>query len=110
LLTRERYLLGYADAGGTIRDGVYWVNLGAEIHFGEVDGKPTRKLEKVKDLFVKADMKPDIQENIVHWLWQHAASAIGVTSKHSSMTKNWFASVFHPPRNFIGCVPYAVWI
>ncbi len=22
-------------------------------------------------------MKPDVQENIVHWLWQHAASAIG---------------------------------
>jgi hypothetical protein len=22
-------------------------------------------------------MKPDVQENIVHWLWQHAASAVG---------------------------------
>jgi hypothetical protein len=26
-------------------------------------------------------MKPDVQENIVHWLWQHAASAIGF-AKH----------------------------
>jgi 2-dehydropantoate 2-reductase len=77
LLPRERYLLGYADAGGTVRDGVYWVNLGAEIHIGEVDGKPTEKLEKIKALFAKADMKPDVQENIVHWLWQHAAGAIG---------------------------------
>jgi 2-dehydropantoate 2-reductase len=81
LLPRERYLLGYADAGGTIKDGVYWTNLGAEIHIGDVaaatDGKPTEKLEKVKALFVRADMKPDVQENIVHWLWQHAASAIG---------------------------------
>jgi 2-dehydropantoate 2-reductase len=77
LLPRERYLLGYADAGGTIKDGVYWTNLGPEIHIGEVDGKPTEKLEKVKALFVRADMKPDVQENIVHWLWQHAASAIG---------------------------------
>ncbi|HET9915122.1 MAG TPA: 2-dehydropantoate 2-reductase N-terminal domain-containing protein [Anaerolineales bacterium] len=76
LLPQEQYLMGYADAGGTIRDGVYWTNLGAEIHIGAVDGKPTGKLEKVKALFVRADMKPDVQENIVHWLWQHAASAI----------------------------------
>lgn len=77
LLPRERYLMGYADGGGTIRNGAYWANLGAEIHIGEVDGKPTEKLEKVKALFVRANMKPDVQENIVHWLWQHAASAIG---------------------------------
>jgi ketopantoate reductase len=77
LLPRERYLMGYADGGGTIRDGVYWVNLGAEIHIGEVDGKPSEKMEKVKALFARADMKPDVQENIVHWLWQHAASAVG---------------------------------
>src|SRR5690349_3256121 len=77
ILPRDRYLLGYADAGGTIRDGVYWTNLGAEIHLGEVDGKSTEKLEKVKALFTKADMKPDVQDNIVHWLWQHAAGAIG---------------------------------
>jgi 2-dehydropantoate 2-reductase len=77
LLPRERYLMGYADAGGTIRDEVYWVNLGAEIHIGEVDGRPTNKLEKVKAFFMKADMKPDVQENIVHWLWQHASSAVG---------------------------------
>jgi 2-dehydropantoate 2-reductase len=77
LLPRERYLMGYADGGGTIRDGLYWANLGAEIHLGEGDGKPTEKLEKVKALFVQADMTPDVQENIVHWLWQHAASAVG---------------------------------
>jgi 2-dehydropantoate 2-reductase len=77
LLPRDRYLMGYADGGGAVRDGVYWTNLGAEIHIGEVDGKPTEKLEKVKALFARADMKPDVQENIVHWLWQHAASAVG---------------------------------
>lgn len=82
LLSRERYLLGYADAGGTIRDGVYWTNLGAEIHIGEVDevqraGEPGEKLEKVKRLFLKADMQPDVQDNIVHWIWQHIAGAVG---------------------------------
>ena len=64
------------------------MNLGAEIHIGEVDGKPSEKLEKVKALFVRADMKPDVQENIVHWLWQHAASAIGFSlgfAKHGDI-------------------------
>jgi ketopantoate reductase len=28
LLPRNRYLLGYADGGGTVRNGVYWTNLG----------------------------------------------------------------------------------
>jgi ketopantoate reductase len=77
LLPRERYLMGYADAGGTIRNGVYWTDLGAEIHIGMLEGGSPEKFEKVKTLFVKADMKPDVQENIVHWLWQHAASAVG---------------------------------
>ncbi|HET9221953.1 MAG TPA: hypothetical protein VFO07_05580, partial [Roseiflexaceae bacterium] len=88
LLPRERYLMGYADGGGTIRDGVYWVNLGAEVHIGEVDGKPTDKLEKVKALFVRADMQPDVQANIVHWLWQHAAGAVGFAlgfAKHGDL-------------------------
>jgi ketopantoate reductase len=88
LLPRERYLMGYADGGGTVRDGVYWTNLGAEIHIGEVDGKPSEKLEKVKALFVRADMQPDVQENIVHWLWQHAAGVVGFAAgfaKHQNM-------------------------
>jgi 2-dehydropantoate 2-reductase len=77
LLPRERYLMGYADGGGTIRDGAYWANLGAEVHLGAVDEKANEKLEQVKALLVRADMQPDVQENIVHWLWQHAAGAIG---------------------------------
>jgi ketopantoate reductase len=89
LLPRERYLMGYADAGGTIRgDGVYWTNLGAEVHLGEVNGKPSPKLEKVKALFVHADMQPDVQENIVHWIWQHVAGTVGYAAgfaKHREM-------------------------
>jgi ketopantoate reductase len=76
-LLQERYLMGYRARVEIRIDGVYWTNLGAEVHIGEVDGKPSEKLEKVKTLFVRADMKPDVQENIIHWLWQHAASGIG---------------------------------
>jgi 2-dehydropantoate 2-reductase len=77
LLPRKRYLLGYADGGGTVRNGVYWSNLGAEIHLGALEGHSTEKLAQVKALFEKADMKPDIQPNILHWLWVHNASAVG---------------------------------
>ncbi len=89
-LPTDRYLMGYADAGGTIRDdGVYWTNLGAEIHIGEVDGKLSGKLKKVKALFVRTDMKPDVQENIVHWIWQHVAGTVGYAAgfaKHREMS------------------------
>ena len=78
LVPRERYLMGYPDGGGTKRNGVYWTNLGAEVHLGEVDGKTTPKLEKVKALFARADMLPDVQENILHWLWLHNAMSIGI--------------------------------
>lgn len=78
LLSREHYLMGYPDGGGTIRDGVYWTNLGAEVHLGEVDGKTTDKLEKVKSLFARADIQPDVQDNILHWLWLHNAMSIGI--------------------------------
>jgi 2-dehydropantoate 2-reductase len=88
LLPRERYLLGYADGGGTIRDSVYWTNLGAEIHLGEADGNTSQKLLRVKALFEKADMKPDLQPNMLYWLWVHNASATGFAAgfaKHKAI-------------------------
>lgn len=78
LLPRDRYLMGYPDGGGTRRDDLYWTNLGAEVHIGEVDGKPTEKLQRVKALFERADMQPDVPENILHWLWLHNASSVGL--------------------------------
>lgn len=77
LLPRERYLMGYPDGGGTRRNGIYWTNIGAEVHLGEVDGVATEKLERVKAVFVRADMHPDIPDNILHWLWVHNASSTG---------------------------------
>ena len=80
LLPRERYLLGYADGGGTIRDNVYWTNLGGEVHLGKVDDKSTEQLEKVKAVFAQADIQADVQENMVHWLWQHIAGVVGFSA------------------------------
>jgi len=80
LIPRDRYLLGYADGGGTIRAGVYWTNLGGEVHLGEVDDQATEQLEKVMALFGRADIQADVQENIEHWLWHHIAGTVGFSA------------------------------
>jgi ketopantoate reductase len=87
-LPRERFLMGYPDGGGTVLNGVYWTNLGAEIHLGLLEGSNPNKLEQIKDMFMRADMKPDIQKDILKWLWVHNASAIGFAAgfaKHKSI-------------------------
>jgi ketopantoate reductase len=77
ILPRERYLLGYPDGGGTIRDGVYWTNLGPEVHLGLLEGQSTERLDQVKATFARADIHADMQENMLHWLWAHNAGVIG---------------------------------
>jgi 2-dehydropantoate 2-reductase len=42
-----------------------------------MEGQSAEKLAQVKALFEKADMKPDVQPDILHWRWVHNASAIG---------------------------------
>jgi 2-dehydropantoate 2-reductase len=80
LLPRERYLLGYADGGGTIRNGVYWTNLGGEVHLGTVDASQAELFGKVRTMFAKADIQTDEQDNILHWLWQHIAGVVGFSA------------------------------
>jgi ketopantoate reductase len=77
LLPRERYLLGYADGGGTVRDGLYWTNLGGEVHLGTVDECAADKLAQVAALFARADIQADVLANVLHWLWVHNAGVIG---------------------------------
>ncbi len=77
VLPRDRFLLGYPDGGGTIRGGLYWTNLGSEVHLGMVAGGSAQALRDVRSLFERADMKPDVQEDILHWLWVHNASTVG---------------------------------
>jgi 2-dehydropantoate 2-reductase len=76
-LPKGCYLLGYPDGGGTIRNGLFWTNLGAEVHLGKPAGGSQERLERVANLFRSADMQPDVQENMLHWLWLHNASVIG---------------------------------
>jgi len=83
LLPRARYLMGYPDGGGTIWDGVYSTNLGAEVHLGALEGQSKEKLAHVQALFARTDMQPDVQENILHWLWVHNASAVGFAAGYA---------------------------
>ncbi|HVN80323.1 MAG TPA: 2-dehydropantoate 2-reductase N-terminal domain-containing protein [Terriglobia bacterium] len=88
-LSRERYLLGYPDGGGTIREAVYWTNLGPDVHLGLLEGQSSERLEQIKALFACADIHAEIQENILHWLWVHNAGVIGFAAgfaKHREVT------------------------
>jgi ketopantoate reductase len=76
-LARSRVLLGYAGGGGTIRKGVYWTNLGSEIHLGSADGQETADLARVRALFETADFKPEVHAKMLDWLWVHNAGNIG---------------------------------
>ncbi|MCC7359260.1 MAG: ketopantoate reductase family protein [Anaerolineales bacterium] len=77
ILPRERYLLGYPDGGGTVRDGVYWTNLGPEVHLGLHTGHSAERLARVRAVFARAGLRADMQANILHWLWIHNAGVIG---------------------------------
>jgi hypothetical protein len=77
-LTRERYLLGFPLGGGTQQGYKYHTYLGAKIFLGEVDGKSTEKLQRVKSLFAKADIQSDIPDNIQHLIWTGHGLAVGV--------------------------------
>lgn len=91
VLPHDRYRMGYADGGGTIRNGAYWTNLSAEVHLGALEGQSAAKLEQVKELFQMADMTPDVQANILHWPWVHNASAVGFAAGYARHreTKAW---------------------
>lgn len=87
-LPRERYLLAYPDAGGTMHGELYWTNLGAEFHIGRLDGQPEAGLDKIRTLFASADIALDVQADIVHWLWVHAATSVAFAAglpKHGDL-------------------------
>lgn len=41
-LDKSNFILGYPDGGGTVKNGVYWTNIGPEIHIAS----PTPKTKK----------------------------------------------------------------
>ena len=84
ILPPHRYILGYPDGGGTNLQGTFWTNLGGEMHLGKIPGTNPEMFEQVSSLFSRADITPDLQNNILHWLWVHNA---GVVSFSVGMAK-----------------------
>jgi len=77
-LPRSRYLWGYPVAGGGYKAGTLDAALLDNVILGELDGKSTPRLASVSQLFEKAGLKPEVQPNILHWLWVHFAFNCGL--------------------------------
>ena len=79
ILPKSQYILGYPDGGGTIKEGVYWTNIGSEIHIAKPDASNQNGFELVKEAFSKAQIKLDVQDNMLHWLWVHNAGSAAIS-------------------------------
>lgn len=85
-LPRSQYLWGFPVAGGGFTTSGLEAALLDEVRLGEMDGRETERLKRVADVFA-AGLKPDVRENMLHWLWIHfavEASIVGTAIKVGS--------------------------
>jgi ketopantoate reductase len=61
IIPKGKYILGYPDGGGTIKDKLYWTNIGPEIHIAEPNENNITGFNLIKEVFAKASIKLDIQ-------------------------------------------------
>lgn len=90
ILPKNQYILGYPDGGGTIKNGVYWTNIGPEIHIANPNSYNQNGFDLIKEAFSKAKIKMDIQDNMLHWLWVHNAGSTAISlafQKHKNTEK-----------------------
>lgn len=80
LVPRERCLLGFPYAGGTIEHGTYVTYLGPKVYLGSVDGTHAETLERVKSFFAQADIQTDMPDNILHLLWTSHVGAVAFSA------------------------------
>jgi 2-dehydropantoate 2-reductase len=71
-LPADRYFWGYPDAGGTIKDGAYWTNIGSELHLQ----KEASGSKVITEVLKAADLEGDYIDNMKHWIWTHNAGTI----------------------------------
>lgn len=79
LLPKNQYILGYPDGGGTRKKGVYWTNIGPEIHIAKPDANNQKGFDLIEEAFSKATIKLDVQKNMLHWLWVHNAGSTAIS-------------------------------
>lgn len=75
-----RYLWGFPVAGGGWVDGVLDAALLDTVHLGEVDGRDTPRLGRVRGLFESAGLEVAIEPDMLHWLWVHFATEAALIS------------------------------
>ena len=85
----ERVLLGFPQAGGTIKEGVvyYAANIGrarAQAVIGELDGSTTPRLQTIAAAFELAGFETSISPNIDAWLKTHAALILALGAAYYS--------------------------
>ena len=88
IITKSKYILGYPDGGGTIKNGLYWTNIGPEIHIAEPDGDNLNGFDLIQEAFNKASIKLNMQKNMLHWLWVHNAGSTAISlafQKHKNV-------------------------
>ncbi len=67
-LPADKYIFGDAKAGGSFRNNKLIATIYA-IDIGSIDNNENNCLRKAYDLFLSADIKTTIQDNILHYLW-----------------------------------------
>jgi 2-dehydropantoate 2-reductase len=78
ILNKNQYILGYPNGGGTNKEGVYRTNIGPEIHIAEPTTDNKQGFDMINSTFQKANIKLDVQQNMLHWLWVHNAGSIPI--------------------------------
>ncbi|MGO9485518.1 MAG: ketopantoate reductase family protein [Rhodomicrobium sp.] len=68
-----RHLWGYPVASGGYEGETLMASMLGRVQLGECKGGESSRLTETADLFTKAGMRVEIQENIIHWLWVHHA-------------------------------------
>jgi ketopantoate reductase len=77
ILPHEKYIFGDAKAGGTFQENKLIGTIYA-IDIGSIDNVETEILKRAQTLFISADLKTTIQNDILHYLWiQYAISGGG---------------------------------
>ena len=90
ILPNNQYILGYPDGGGTIKDEIYWTNIGPEIHIATPGDENKKGFDLIEETFNKADIKLDVQKKMLHWLWVHNAGSTAISlafQKHKNTEK-----------------------
>lgn len=90
ILSRDQYILGYGGGGGTFKDKLLWANLGDDITLGVAHDEQNELLKQAVGIFTECGIKPEVPDNMLHWLWIHnvCSAPLGVgLSKHEDMMK-----------------------